>query len=167
MASSSFRQMTWSAASPQRQGIRLRRMFKKMASPHPIQRPASWQVAPNLLKSFQYAGLGILYACQTQRNFRIHLAMTILALGLGIGLRCSAVEIVLIGLTCGLVLALELLNTALEAVVDLTVGRDFHVLAKIAKDCAAGAVLVAALTSLGVAALLLLPPMLDLLGSWF
>ncbi|NJL97546.1 MAG: diacylglycerol kinase family protein [Synechococcaceae cyanobacterium SM2_3_2] len=157
--------MTWPTTSPHRQGIRLRRMFKKMASPQPIQRPVSWQVAPNLLKSCQYAGLGILYACQTQRNFRIHLVMTVLALGLSLGLGCSAVEIVLIGLTCGLVLSLELLNTALEAVVDLTVGQEFHLLAKIAKDCAAGAVLVAALTSLGVAALLLLPPLLNLLGG--
>jgi diacylglycerol kinase (ATP) len=62
------------------------------------------------------------------------------------------------------VLVLELLNTAIEAVVDLTVGTRFHPLAKIAKDCAAAAVLVAAIASLLVAGLLLVPPLLHLLG---
>ena len=60
-------------------------------------------------------------------------------------------------MTISLVLVLELLNTALEAVVDLTVGREFHQLAKIAKDCAAGAVLIAAIAALIIASVLLLP----------
>ncbi|MFN5817442.1 MAG: diacylglycerol kinase, partial [Pseudanabaena sp.] len=66
----------------------------------------------------------------------------------------------IISLTIALVLVLELLNTALEAVVDLTVGREFHQLAKIAKDCAAGAVLIAAITALIIAGALLLPHIL-------
>ena len=55
------------------------------------------------------------------------------------------------------VLVLELINTATEAVVDLAIGRRFHPLARIAKDCAAAAVLVAAISSLVIAVLLLLP----------
>jgi diacylglycerol kinase (ATP) len=56
-----------------------------------------------------------------------------------------------------LVLTLELLNTAIESVVDLTVEQTYHELAKIAKDCAAGAVLISALASLLVALWLILP----------
>jgi hypothetical protein len=62
-------------------------------------------------------------------------------------------------LTVAAVLVLELLNTAIEAVVDLAIGRQFHPLARIAKDCAAAAVLVASLSSLMIALLLLLPPL--------
>ena len=56
-------------------------------------------------------------------------------------------------------MVLELLNTALESVVDLTVGQHYHELAKTAKDCAAGAVLISALASLLVASYILLPPL--------
>ena len=59
------------------------------------------------------------------------------------------------------VLVLELLNTAIEAVVDLAIGRRFHPLARIAKDCAAAAVLVAAISSLVIALLLLIPPLIE------
>ncbi len=144
------------------------------AAPKPFtvfRRPPSWKVASSLIHSFQYAGMGVAYACCTQRNFRIHGAVALLALGLGVGLHLSVMEMALICITCGLVMALELLNTALEAVVDLCVGSDYHVLAKIAKDCAAGAVLISALTAVAVAGLLLLPPLwrwfsaLDL-GTW-
>ena len=68
-------------------------------------------------------------------------------------------------LTVASVLVLELLNTSIEAVVDLAIGRRFHPLARIAKDCAAAAVMVAAIGSLLVAVLLLLPPLLNRLGS--
>jgi diacylglycerol kinase (ATP) len=121
------------------------------------QRSESFQVAANLLLSFKYAGQGVVYAFRTQRNFRIHLLIGAIALGLGIYLQISAIAYAVISLTICLVLVLELLNTALEAVVDLTVGREFHQLAKIAKDCAAGAVLIAAITALVVAGVLLIP----------
>lgn len=85
-----------------------------------------------------------------------------IAVSLGILLRLLPVELALIGLTIGLVLTLELLNTAIEAVVDLVVDTKYHDLAKIAKDCAAGAVLVSTLASLGVAGCLLLPPLLKI-----
>ena len=71
----------------------------------------------------------------------------------------------IISLTIGAVLAMELLNTALESVVDLTVKQSYHELAKIAKDCAAGAVLISAIAAILVAGSLLLPPLLTLLQS--
>lgn len=122
-----------------------------------INRDLSWQVAPSLLTSFRYAWAGISYAFQTQRNFRIHTFLGLFAIGLGLFLQVSAAEIAVIGLTIGAVLAMELLNTAIESVVDLTVKQTYHELAKIAKDCSAAAVLISALAAVGVAGSLLLP----------
>ena len=124
------------------------------------QRSDSFQVATNLLLSFKYAGQGVSYAFRTQRNFRIHLIIGAIAMSLSLYFQLSAVACSIISLTIALVLVLELLNTALEAVVDLTVGREFHQLAKIAKDCAAGAVLIAAIAALMIASVLLLPNIL-------
>lgn len=126
-------------------------------------RSLSWQVASNLLVSFQYAWQGVSYSFRTQRNFRIHAVAGAIALSLAFWLQLSALELAVIGLTCGAVLAMELINTALESVVDLTVQQTYHELAKIAKDCAAAAVMVSALTAVLVATCLLLPPLLTLI----
>ncbi len=125
----------------------------------PVERSLSWQVAGNLLGSFKYAWQGVSYAFRTQRNFRIHVMVGSLAVSLAIALSLPPVELAVIMLTCGIVLTTELVNTALESVVDLTVEQTYHELAKIAKDCAAAAVLISALISLSVAACLLLPPL--------
>ena len=124
----------------------------------------AWQVAPNLFTSFRYAWAGIVYAVRTQRNFRVHLGIALVALILGILLHIQTVEAAIITITIGIVLVMELMNTALESVVDLTVGQTYHELAKIAKDCAAGAVLISAIAALLVAAFIYLPPLLVLLG---
>jgi diacylglycerol kinase (ATP) len=121
------------------------------------------QIAPNLLASFRFAWAGVSYAFATQRNFRIHVAIGSLALGLSLYFHLSHMELAVVSLTVGTVLMMELLNTALEAVVDLTIGQTYHTLAKIAKDCAAAAVLVAAIAALLVAGTLLLPHILALL----
>ena len=128
------------------------------------QRNDSFQIATNLLISFKYAGQGVGYAFRTQRNFRIHLLVGAIAIGLSLYFRLSAIAFTVICLTIALVLVLELLNTALEAVVDLTVGREFHQLAKIAKDCAAGAVLIGAIAALVIACVLLMPSILASVG---
>jgi len=122
-----------------------------------VERNLAWQVAPNLLLSFKYASDGIRYAFITQRNFRIHSVVAVLAILMGIFCHLTPVEMAVIILTSALVMVLELLNTALESVVDLTIGHSYHSLAKIAKDCAAGAVLLSAVTAVLIAALLLLP----------
>ncbi len=124
-------------------------------------RALSWRVASNLFVSFKYAWAGLSYTFLTQRNFRIHVTVGSLAIALGIYLQVTRVEVAIIGLTIGAVLTMELLNTALESVVDLTVRQTYHELAKIAKDCAAGAVLVSSLAAVIVAGSLLLPPLLD------
>lgn len=85
---------------------------------------------------------GILWAAKTQRHMRFHLVAAILVLVLAVVLRLSLHEFALLALAITLVLFAELVNTAIEAVVDL-VSPDFHPLAQRAKDVAAGAVLLA------------------------
>jgi diacylglycerol kinase (ATP) len=128
-------------------------------------RDLAWRIAPTLMISFKYAWAGVCYAFITQRNFRIHTLIGTLAISLGVFLHLRPVEIAVICLTSALVMALELLNTAIESVVDLTVKQSYHELAKIAKDCAAGAVLVAAIASVFVAGSLLASPLLTLIQS--
>ncbi|NJN23814.1 MAG: diacylglycerol kinase family protein [Acaryochloridaceae cyanobacterium RL_2_7] len=124
-------------------------------------RPSSYKVAQNLFVSFKYAGAGLVYAFSTQRNFKIHTAMGSIALCLGLILKLSPVELSIIALISALVMAMELVNTALESVVDLTVGKEYHELAKVAKDCAAGAVLMLAFAAIVIAGLLLLPALVQ------
>jgi len=127
-------------------------------------RAGAWQVARDLPASFRYAAQGLVYAFGSQRNFRIHVITGAAVLALALWLQLGVMQIAVLVLTIAAVLVLELLNTAVEAVVDLAVGRRFHTLARIAKDCAAAAVLTAALASLLIAALLLLPPLVVRLG---
>lgn len=129
--------------------------------PHRI---GAWTVAGNLGVSFRYAAQGLSYAFSSQRNFRIHVGTGFVVFGLGLWLGLSADRLAVLVLTVAAVLVLELLNTATEAVVDLAIGRRFHPLARIAKDCAAAAVLVASLSSLLIALLLLIPPLATRLG---
>ncbi len=124
-------------------------------------RELSWKIASNLFLSFKYAWTGISYAFRTQRNFRIHTIIGTLAIGFGLFLHLTTIEVAIIGLTIGAVMTMELLNTAIESVVDLTVGQSYHDLARIAKDCAAAAVLISALVALFVGAILLLPPLIN------
>ncbi len=131
-----------------------------------LKREYAWQIAPNLFVSFQYAWAGVAYAFITQRNFRIHVSISVLALGLSWFLHTTTTQMAVITITCALVMVLELLNTALEAVVDLTVGQSYHELARIAKDCAAGAVLMSAITALLVASSILLPPLFSLIWEY-
>ena len=133
-------------------------------SPGKVRRLGAWQVAGDLPASFRSAAQGLLYGFRSQRNFRIHVVTGAVVFALGLWLQLPLGQLAVLVLTVTAVLVLELLNTATEAVVDLAIGRRFHPLARVAKDCAAAAVLVAALASLLIAGLLLLPPLLARLG---
>ena len=124
----------------------------------------SWIVAKDLTSSFKYAVKGLSYAFLSQRNFRIHVFIGLLVIVLSIWLKLSFSNCAILLLTISTVLVLELINTAIEAVVDLAIGRRFHLLARIAKDCAAASVLISALSSFFIALLILLPPILEKLG---
>ncbi len=112
-----------------------------------------------LWDSFGYAGAGVLFVLRTQRNFRIHLIFALAVMGAGIGLGLPRHELALLVLTIGLVLTAEIVNTAAETLVDLA-SPEYHPLAKLVKDLAAGAVLVAAGVAVVVGLLLLGPPLL-------
>jgi len=127
-------------------------------------RTGPWRVAGDLPLSLRYAAQGLAHGFLTQRNFRIHVVVGAFTFGLGLWLQLSRTDLAVLVLTVTAVLVLELINTAIESVVDLAIGRRFHPLARIAKDCAAAAVLVAAVASLLIALLLLLPPLLVVLG---
>ena len=125
---------------------------------------SSWKIAKDLPTSFLYAAKGIGYAFSTQRNFRIHVGFALGAFGLSFFLGLNKSDLAIMALTATSVLVVELLNTAIESVVDLAIGKRFHPLAQIAKDCSAGAVLVASISSVLIAVLLLFPPLLKQLG---
>ncbi len=133
---------------------------ERLSSRKSNQRDRAFKVAHNLFVSFRYASSGLSYAFLTQRNFRLHALIGTIAVGLGLFLQLPNVELAVIALTSALVMAMELVNTALESVVDLTIGQEYHELAKIAKDCAAGAVLMLAIAALFIAIFLLLPAFL-------
>lgn len=102
------------------------------------------------LKSFTFAFEGIVYVLRTQRNMKIHFAVALLVLSGSLLFDISRVEIIALMITVAFVLVAEMINTAVEAAID-TFGTAFDPMAKIAKDVAAGAVLIAALNALSVA----------------
>lgn len=115
----------------------------------------------SLLWSFTWAFEGLVFALRTQRNMWIHVSAGLAALLGGLLVGLSRTELVLLMLTISLVLIAEMVNTALEAAIDAVV-QDFRPLVKIAKDVAAGAVLVAAGNALVVGFLLFENPLADL-----
>ncbi|HET6498615.1 MAG TPA: diacylglycerol kinase [Coriobacteriia bacterium] len=103
----------------------------------------------SLLWSFNYAIQGIVYSLRTQRNMRLHVGAAGLVLSAAVLLDVSRLEMVALLFAIGFVLFTELVNTAIESTVDLTVER-FDPRAKIAKDIAAGGVLISSLTAVAV-----------------
>lgn len=103
---------------------------------------------------------GIHEAFYSERNLKIDAIAALLVLVLGAIFRISAYEWLFVILCIGLVFSLEIANTAIEAVVDLASPK-IHPLAKRAKDCAAGAVLFATLTSVVVGCIIFVPRILS------
>jgi diacylglycerol kinase (ATP) len=100
--------------------------------------------------SFNWAFEGIVYVLRTQRNMQIHVAVAVIALVLGLVLDFSRLELAAVMGAVSLVLVAEMMNTAIEAAIDAVV-TTYHPLVKIAKDVAAGAVLVATVNALAIA----------------
>jgi diacylglycerol kinase len=114
---------------------------------------------PSLLNRFGYALRGWVEAWRCQPNIRIQAAFVVGITALGLYLGLSMERWAIIVLTYGVVIASELLNSALEALTDL-VSPTYHPLARRAKDIAAGAVLLTAVAALIVGLLILGPPLL-------
>jgi len=106
------------------------------------------------------------YVIRTQRNAKIHLAITLAVIVLGLFLKLTAIQWAVLVVTIGLVLFAEMLNTVIESLVDL-VSPDYHPLAKIAKDAAAGAVFILAIMAVIVGLLILGPPLWEIVLSKF
>lgn len=100
----------------------------------------------NFIAGFGFAFSGLWYVLRTQRNARVHIAIAILAIVLGIVLRISAIEFAIVFLAISSVFVAEMFNTVFELCIDLA-SPNYHPLAKIAKDVAAGAVLLSAILS--------------------
>ncbi|MGE5559238.1 MAG: diacylglycerol kinase [Bacillota bacterium] len=100
----------------------------------------------NLIESFNVAIEGLLYALRTQVNLKIHFALAFLVAFLCILFPISPVEKLMLVVAVSTVIVAELMNTAIEKTIDL-ITEDFHPLAKIAKNVAAGAVLVSAVAA--------------------
>ena len=96
------------------------------------------------IAGFGHAFRGLWYALRTQRNTRVHVSFAILAILLGIVLHISAVEFAMVFVAITGVFIAEMFNTVFELCVDLA-SPDYHPMAKIAKDVAAGAVLLSAM----------------------
>ena len=112
--------------------------------------------ARNFGQSLSFALSGLLDAARGQPNLRIQVVIAALAVIAGFVLRISRIEWIVIAVLIAVVIGLELLNTAIEAVVDLA-SPGFHPLAKSAKDTAAAAILVAAVGSVIAGLLIFLP----------
>jgi diacylglycerol kinase len=120
--------------------------------------PATNNRSKDRVASFRFALAGCGHVLRTQTNARIHAAVTIAVVGVAVWLEVGRIEWALLILTIGLVWVAEFMNTALEAVVDLA-SPQWHPLAKTAKDVAAGAVLLSAITAVIVGMLILGPPL--------
>jgi len=110
---------------------------------------------------------GIIYSVRTQRHMRYHLAAALLALLVSLLVNISRMELILLSTAIILVLVTEMLNTALEVTIDM-ISEEFHPKAKIAKDIAAGVVLVASVGAMVLAYLILYPAVREtvLMRGW-
>ena len=109
-----------------------------------------------LIKSFQHAFCGILTSFVIGRNIKVHYTAALAAVLSGLSFGISKVELLIILLISSQVICLEMVNTAIERTVDL-VTSEYHIYAKIAKDVAAGAVLVAAIFATIIGGIIFLP----------
>lgn len=111
--------------------------------------------------SFTCAVHGLAYTLRTQRNTWIEFAAAVVVVVAGVVLHIEPVEWAVLALTVFVILALEAVNSAVEAIVDM-VSPNYHELARIAKDAAAGAMLFAVIGSLCVAVAIFGPRILAL-----
>jgi diacylglycerol kinase (ATP) len=113
--------------------------------------PAGRQVKtrPSILQSFNYAFEGVIHVLRTQRNMRIHFAIATGVLVLAFAYDVSELELISLLLAIAFVLIAEMVNTAVEAAIDVAT-TSFDPLAKLAKDIAAGAVLIASTVAVAV-----------------
>ncbi|HEY4347899.1 MAG TPA: diacylglycerol kinase [Gaiellaceae bacterium] len=107
------------------------------------------QRSPRLLDSFNFAFEGIIHVLRTQRNMRIHFAVATVVLVIAIVENVTKIELIALLLAIAFVLIAEMINTAIEGAIDIATSS-FDPMAKLAKDIAAGAVLIATINAVAV-----------------
>ena len=112
-----------------------------------------------LRKSFVYAKSGIKASLKREQNLNIHMLFFVFAIICSIVLKISHFEFLIIILVSGLVISLELVNTAIENAVDINAKISKE--AKLAKDAGSGAVLIAAITAIIVGLIIFVPKIID------
>jgi diacylglycerol kinase (ATP) len=111
--------------------------------------PPSPGRAPTLIDSFNYAFEGIIHVLRTQRNLRIHFSIAIVVIVAAAALGVDRIELMSLLLAIAFVLVAEMVNSAIEGAIDVST-TSFDPNAKLAKDIAAGAVLISTITALAV-----------------
>jgi len=114
------------------------------------------------LNSFTYPIKGLQYAYRNEQNLAFDVGMALVAVFFGFIFRISKYEWAILVLTIGLVISCELINTAIEATVDL-ITEEYHPLAKVAKDTSAAAVFIFAIVAIIVGLIIFLPKVISLL----
>lgn len=117
--------------------------------------------ASSRIASFKHAINGLKITLKEEINFKIHVIISVLVLTLSFYLGISRLEWLMIIVTIGLILICELINTAIEAMVDLTVHEKWHPLAKKAKDISAAAVFVMAIVAILIGVIIFSPYLLN------
>jgi diacylglycerol kinase (ATP) len=105
--------------------------------------------AQNLLESFNFALEGIIHVLRTQRNMRIHFLVAVIVLVAAVAIGVSKVELIALLLAIAFVFIAEMINSAIEQAIDVAT-TSFDPLAKLAKDIAAGAVLIATVNAVAI-----------------
>jgi len=104
---------------------------------------------PSILESFNYAFEGVIHVLRTQRNLRIHFAIAVGVLAAAVIVGVTRFELIALLLAIAFVLITEMINTAVEHTIDMAT-TSFDPMAKLAKDIAAGAVLIASMTAVAI-----------------
>jgi diacylglycerol kinase (ATP) len=110
----------------------------------PARRPT-----PSILETFNYAFQGVIHTLRTHRNMRIHVAIAVAVLIAALALGVSRLDLIALLISITFVLVAEMINSAIEGAIDVAT-TSFDPMAKLAKDIAAGAVLIAAVNAIGV-----------------
>ena len=104
---------------------------------------------PSVVESFNYAFEGVIHVLRTQRNLRIHFLIAAIVLAAGVVVGVRRFELIALLLAIAFVLIAEMINTAIEHTIDVAT-TSFDPMAKLAKDIAAGAVLIASVNAVAI-----------------
>jgi len=104
---------------------------------------------PSVIESFNYAIEGVIHVLRTQRNMRIHFAVAAAVIAAAAAVQVSKLELIALLLAIAFVLIAEMINTAIEGAIDVAT-TSFDPMAKLAKDIAAGAVLIATVNAIAI-----------------